>query len=65
MNIVTKTIRMSDMTSDCWLVQFQGLSACKECEFKRTKDCGGKAILKKIKAGTFPKDGLPDVKGGD
>jgi len=25
-----------------------------------SKECGGKAILKKIEEGTFPKDGLPD-----
>lgn len=51
-------VNQSEMTSDCWLIQFRGLDACTTCEFKRTADCGGKAILKKIKAGAYPKEGI-------
>jgi hypothetical protein len=45
----TKIINQSKLTSDCWLIQFNGLSACKKCELKGTKDCGGGKTLKQLK----------------
>jgi hypothetical protein len=47
---MTKVINQSTLTSDCWLVQFEGLSKCKTCEAKGTKDCGGGETLKRLKA---------------
>lgn len=44
--VKTHTIRQADMTSECWAVQFQGKDACKKCEFRGTKECGGKSIVK-------------------
>lgn len=44
-----KEIDQNTLTSDCLLIQFNGLEACSTCEFKNTKDCGGKRILKKLK----------------
>lgn len=40
----TKTINQSHLTSECWLVQFWGLSQCETCEAKDTPDCGGQQI---------------------
>ena len=34
------------LTSECWSVQFRGFIACKGCEFKGKRDCGGKNIIK-------------------
>lgn len=65
--VKTKVVNQSKLTSDCWLVQFWGLSACNRCELEGKDGCGGKAILKKIKAGKYSSEGLPDLsypKGG-
>lgn len=62
-----KVISQASLTSDCWLIQFWGLSACKTCELEGKDDCGGKKILEKIKAGKYSSEGLPDIsypKGG-
>ena len=65
--VKSKIISQASLTSDCWMVQFWGLPACKRCEYEGTDDCGGKKILEKIKAGKFSGEGLPDLsypKGG-
>ena len=41
-----KTINQSHLSSECWLIQFSGLKACKTCEAKNTDECGGKNIIK-------------------
>jgi len=41
-----KTIQQSDLTAECWLVQFHGIEYCLRCEYKDTDKCGGKEILK-------------------
>jgi hypothetical protein len=46
----SKQINQSKLTSDCWLIQFNGLSACESCEFLNTNECGGKAIRKTLLA---------------
>jgi len=38
--------KQSDLSGECWAVQFQGKEACKKCEFRGTKECGGKNIIK-------------------
>ena len=53
-----KTIKQSDLTADCWPVQFWGLSACDGCEFLGKRDCGGKSIRKAMLAGERPATGL-------
>jgi len=45
----SKMIDQSKLTSDCWLIQFNGLGACEGCEFRDTDDCGGGETLKRIK----------------
>ena len=40
------TIKQNELTAECWLVQFQGFSACETCEVKDTKECGGSNIRK-------------------
>ena len=45
----SKTIDQSKLTSDCWAIQFSGLSACKGCDVKGTKECGGGQTLKTLK----------------
>lgn len=37
------------MTGECWLIQFQGLLACTNCEALNTPDCGGQNIRKTLK----------------
>ena len=44
----TRSIPQSKLTSECWTIQFRGLDACETCEFKDTKECGGKEIRKKL-----------------
>jgi hypothetical protein len=34
------------LSSECWSVQFRGFKACKGCDFKGKRDCGGKNIIK-------------------
>ena len=43
--INAREISQSEMTSECWSIQFRGPKACKDCEC-RGRDCGGKAIRK-------------------
>ena len=31
----------SELTGDCWLVQFEGLAACETCPSRGTPECGG------------------------
>jgi len=45
----SQKVNQSELTSDCWLIQIKGLEACKTCEVKGTKECGGKNIIKKLK----------------
>ncbi len=47
--MTTKIIKQNQLTSECWNIQIWGLNACKDCEYKGTKNCGGKNILKKLK----------------
>jgi len=42
----TKTINQANLSSECWMVQFNGLTACESCEYLDTEDCGGKEIRK-------------------
>ena len=42
-------IKQSQLSSECWTVQFEGLNACKTCKLKNTFECGGKNIRKKLK----------------
>ena len=45
----SKQIDQNSMTTDCWLIQFDGLLACKTCESKGTSECGGGETLKRLK----------------
>ena len=60
----TKVINAKDLTSDCWMIQFTGLEACKNCEFKNTPECGGqeirKDLLTKGQHGKVTVTGLPN-----
>ncbi len=44
----SKEIDQDKLTSDCWLIQFSGLEACKTCEVCNTADCGGGETLKAL-----------------
>jgi len=39
--VKTYTKKQSELTPDCWSIQFMGLSACKKCELRGKDDCGG------------------------
>jgi hypothetical protein len=43
-----RSIPQKHLTSECWLIQFQGLKACETCPAKGTPECGGKNIRKKL-----------------
>lgn len=43
-----KMIKQSELTSDCWLIQFWGLDACNDCEALNKRSCGGKKIRAKL-----------------
>jgi hypothetical protein len=51
-------VNQAELTSDCWLIQIQGLEACENCELKGTPDCGGKNIIKRIGEGKYPTTGI-------
>jgi hypothetical protein len=38
-------INQKHMTSECWMIQFKGLSVCKDCEFKNTRECSGRGVV--------------------
>lgn len=44
-----KQVDQNNLTSDCWLIQFNGLDACENCELKNTDECGGGDTLAKLK----------------
>jgi len=60
-SVKVKLIYQKDLTSDCWPVQFWGLSHCRSCDNLASDECGGQSIRKKILAGRYPLNGLPDV----
>ena len=41
-----KTIKQSELTAECWLVQIWGSDVCKTCDVRNTSECGGKHIRK-------------------
>ena len=43
-----REIDQSTLTSDCWLIQFDGLAACGSCEMKGKSDCGGGVTLARL-----------------
>jgi len=55
-----KTIKQTDLTSECWSIQIWGITACQTCEFLDTDECGGKRIRKLINDGKYSRGGLPD-----
>jgi len=44
--VETKVIDQGQLSSECWLIQFRGKAACRDCELKGTSECGGGDILK-------------------
>jgi hypothetical protein len=44
----SKEIDQSKLTSDCWLIQFEGLATCKTCKANLTPDCGGQTIRERL-----------------
>jgi len=44
----SKQVNQDKLTADCWLIQFNGLSACDTCDIKGTSDCGGGETLKRL-----------------
>lgn len=58
-SFIIKIVNSKDLTSECWYIQFWGLSYCRTCRYLATEDCGGYKIRKKILLGIFPVNGLP------
>ena len=44
----SKEVNQKSLTSDCWLIQLEGLRACENCEAKNTKECGGGKSLRRL-----------------
>jgi hypothetical protein len=45
--MITKLVfPQGKLSSECWLVQTEGLDACKHCSVRGTSECGGKRIRK-------------------
>jgi len=42
----SRSIMGSQITEECWSIQFKGKEACLGCEFRNTDECGGKNIIK-------------------
>jgi len=58
----TKIINQKKLSAECWHVQVWGKEACKECQYRNTKECGGRQILstgKNDKGHAVP---LPDMR---
>ena len=49
MSVQARIVKQSNLTSECWPVQVWGLDACKKCEYRGKRDCGGKQIRKSAK----------------
>ncbi len=45
----SRMVKQANLSSECWTIQFWGLSACKECQYKGKRECGGKNIIKTLK----------------
>ena len=63
-----KRIYQKDLTPDCWSIQVWGLPYCSGfgeyenmCEYLASDECGGQGIRKKILAGEYFLNGLPDA----
>ncbi len=41
-----RSIPQSQLTDECWSIQFKGKEACLNCEFRDTDECGGKDIIR-------------------
>ena len=54
-----KQIDQSNLTSDCWMIQINGLITCKTCEFEHTEHCGGGLTLLKLQVSELNKS-LPE-----
>ena len=46
--VFEKRIPQSELTAECWLIQFRGLEECEECDFLNMEECGGKNIRKRL-----------------
>jgi hypothetical protein len=44
----SKEVNQKSLTSDCWLIQLEGPSACENCEARNTEECGGGESLRKL-----------------
>ena len=43
-----KTIKQSELTSECWMIQMFGIEKCVDCDVLNTDECGGQEIRKRI-----------------
>lgn len=37
-------INQEHLSSECWMIQFNGRQACKDCDLADTGECGGQKI---------------------
>jgi hypothetical protein len=58
----TKIISQKMLSAECWFVQVWGIEACMDCDYRYTKECGGRQILKTSKNALGNKVPLPDIR---
>ena len=49
--MISKTIKQSQLTSDCWSIQIWGMEACEDCGLLGTDECDGQEIREALLAG--------------
>jgi len=42
----SRSIPQHKLSSECWMIQFRGKEACVTCDYRGTRECGGKKIVK-------------------
>ena len=57
-----KVISQKMLSAECWLVQVWGFDACRDCDYKDTRECGGENILKTGKNVFNHNIPLPDIR---
>ncbi|MGB3479889.1 MAG: hypothetical protein WBB67_12100 [bacterium] len=56
-----RVISQNKLSAECWQVQIWGREACKDCNYRHTKKCGGKQIINTGKNVLGHRIPLPDV----
>jgi hypothetical protein len=56
-----KVISQKMLSTECWSVQVWGTGVCEDCDYRGTRECGGKEILNTGRNVLGHRIPLPDV----